>query len=119
MCDSANATLTLPTAAPHRIGTPSLSFLASLRSNFQLSIEDPDPVGTVNLFLFNVSTFKPSNMPTFFVLSSAFSYPYKLFCTFQNLNSFVFKQIRTLSQKHPGVGYLLPLYEDQNETANW
>ena len=110
MCDPANATLALATAGPHRIGTPSLSLPCLSTFNFRLS--------TVNLFLFNVSTFKPSNMPTFFVLSSAFSCPCKLFCTFQTLNSFVFKQIRTLLQKHPGWGCLPPLYEDQNETAN-
>ncbi|SRR5712691_4939215 len=38
-------------------------------------------------------------------LTSAFSYSSELFCTRQKLNSFLFKQFRTLSQKHPGVGY--------------
>src|SRR5713101_2863501 len=37
-------------------------------------------------------------------LTSAFSYSSELFCTPQKLNSFLFKQFRTLSQKHPGVG---------------
>src|SRR5713226_9831842 len=48
------------------------------------------------------STFKASNVPTSFVLSSVFSIPCALFCTLQNLNSFVFKQFQTLLQKHPG-----------------
>src|SRR5229473_6851478 len=39
-------------------------------------------------------------------LTSAFSYSSELFCTRQKLNSFLFKQFRTLLQKHPGVGYL-------------
>src|SRR6266446_5888191 len=38
-------------------------------------------------------------------LTSAFSHSSTLFCTPQKLNSFLFKQFRTLSQKHPGVGY--------------
>jgi hypothetical protein len=110
MCDPANATLALATAAPHRIGTPSLSLSCLSTFNFRLS--------TVNHFLFNVSTFKPSNMPTFFVLSSAFSYPCKLFCTLQKLNSFVSSKSELFYKNTRGWGYLLPLYEDQNETAN-
>src|ERR1700682_1234873 len=51
-------------------------------------------------------------------LSPSLSVVCKLFCTLQNLNSFLFNRFRTLCQKHPGWGYLLPLYEDQNETAN-
>ena len=72
--------------------------------SFQLSIEDPDPVGTVNLFLFNVATFKPSNVPTFFDLSSVLSISCALFCTTQILNPFLFNRFRTLCQKPPGVG---------------
>src|SRR5207245_8532405 len=37
-------------------------------------------------------------------LTSAFSHSSTLFCTRQKLNSFLFKQFRTLSQKHPGWG---------------
>ncbi len=37
--------------------------------------------------------------------SSFFSYCCALFCTHRNHNSFLFKQFRTLWQKHPGVGY--------------
>src|SRR5260370_28581390 len=37
-------------------------------------------------------------------LSPLFSYSCKLFCTCQELNSFVFKQFRTLCQKTPGGG---------------
>jgi len=36
-------------------------------------------------------------------LSSLFSHSSKLFCLHARLNSFLFKQFRTLSQKHPGV----------------
>jgi hypothetical protein len=72
--------------------------------SFQLSIEDPDPVGTVNLFLFNVPTFEPSNVPTFFDLSSVLSIPCALFCATQILNPFLFNRFRTLCQKPPGVG---------------
>jgi len=72
--------------------------------SFHFSIEDPHPVGTVNLFLFNVPTFKPSNVPTFFDLSSVFSIPCELFCTTQILNPFLFNRFRTLCQKPPGVG---------------
>jgi hypothetical protein len=36
-----------------------------------------------------------------------FSYSCELFCACQKLNFFVFKQIRTLLQKHRGVGVLL------------
>lgn len=39
---------------------------------------------------------------------SLFSYYYELFCAVQNHISFVFMQFHTLSQKHPGVGALLP-----------
>src|SRR4029077_16323123 len=72
--------------------------------SFQLSIEGPDPVGAVNLFLFNVATFKPSNVPTFFDLSSVLSISCELFCTTQILNPFLFNRFRTLCQKPPGVG---------------
>jgi len=43
-----------------------------------------------------------------------FSYSSTLFCTHQELNSFIFKQIRTLSQKHPGWG-IPSLTEDRNK----
>jgi hypothetical protein len=36
--------------------------------------------------------------------SSFVSYSYELFCVPQKLNPFLFKQFRTLSQKHPGWG---------------
>src|ERR1700694_38439 len=35
---------------------------------------------------------------------------FALFCTQQELNSLVFNRLRTLSKKHPGVGYLLALH---------
>jgi len=79
------------------------------------AIEDPDPAGTVNLFLFNVATFKPSNahfasrthlrdVPTFFDLSSVLSISCELFCAIRILNPFLFNCFRTLCQKPPGVG---------------
>jgi hypothetical protein len=37
-----------------------------------------------------------------------FSYSSALFCTHQKLNSILFNQFRTLSQKHRGWGYPLP-----------
>jgi hypothetical protein len=39
-----------------------------------------------------------------FVLCPFVSYSYKLFCISAKLNSFLFMQFRTLSQKTPGVG---------------
>src|SRR6266481_9759666 len=66
----------------------------------------------------HASTFKSSNVLACFVLSPFLSHSSKLFCTLQNLNSFVFKQFQTLLQKHPGWGCPLPFIEDQNETAN-
>jgi hypothetical protein len=54
----------------------------------------------------NVSTF---NRSTIYLLSShTLPNSFALFCTFAKLNSFRFKQFRTLSQKHPGWGALLP-----------
>jgi 23S rRNA pseudouridine1911/1915/1917 synthase len=38
-------------------------------------------------------------------LTSAFSNSYELFCVCQKLNPLLFKQLRTLLPKHPGVGY--------------
>ena len=38
-------------------------------------------------------------------LSLFISYPCALFCTHENVNSFVFRRFRTLSQKHPVGGY--------------
>ncbi len=58
----------------------------------------------VSVGLFNVPTFKRSNVPTFSDLSLFVSHSSKLFCTLKKLNPFLFKQIRTLSRKHPGVG---------------
>src|SRR6266849_2327527 len=56
-----------------------------------------------------LSALKPSSSlrpaSPFQHLTSAFSHSSELFCTRQKLNSFLFKQFRTLSQKHPGVGY--------------
>jgi hypothetical protein len=56
------------------------------------------------------STFQPSNLQrsnVFSELSPVLSYNYKLFCTSEKRNPFLFKQIRTLLQKHPGGGYPL------------
>jgi hypothetical protein len=52
----------------------------------------------------NLSTFQPSNVPTVLGLSPFFSHSSKLFCTREKHNSLVFRQFRTLSRKHPGVG---------------
>jgi|SRR5882757_941007 len=38
-------------------------------------------------------------------LSPFFSHSCALFCTYENLNSFLFKRFRTLCRKTPGVGY--------------
>ena len=63
----------------------------------------------------NIPTFKcafcipdastgPANLTTFSDLSLFLSHSCALFCTYQGLNSFVFKRFRTLCQKPPGVG---------------
>ena len=68
----------------------------------------PDRVGASNpsfSFDFQLSTFN-SRPPH--PLSPFFSHPCGLFCAHQKLNSFLFKQFRTLSQKHRGVGYVPP-----------
>jgi hypothetical protein len=44
-------------------------------------------------------------------LSSSFAYPYELFCTRENHNSFVFFEIQTPLQRHRGVGYALSTQE--------
>jgi hypothetical protein len=102
MVGSTNAKLAPAIGDPDRDSLAVFSCVSTF--NIQLSIEDPHTIGTVNLFPFNVPTFKPSNVPTVFALSSAFSIPCALFCTTQILNPFVFKQFQTLLQKHPGWG---------------
>ncbi len=42
-----------------------------------------------------------------------FSYTYRLFCTCQKLNPFLFTQFRTLCQKHPGGGWALRHLKDR------
>ena len=42
------------------------------------------------------------------VLTPVFSYSCALFCSVQNHISFIFMRFRTLSPKHPGVGYPKP-----------
>jgi hypothetical protein len=64
------------------------------------------------------ATFQRSDVPTFFDLSLFLSYSSELFCVHQKLNSLVFKQFRTLLQKHPGWGTPISIFEEQNETAN-
>jgi hypothetical protein len=53
---------------------------------------------------FSYSTFEQT-CKRFFHLSPIFSCSSKLFCALGKLNSFIFKQFQTLSQKHRGVGY--------------
>ncbi len=53
----------------------------------------------------NIPTLKPFNLPTFTDLSLFLSHSCALFCAYEKLNPFLFKQIRALSRKHPGVGY--------------
>jgi hypothetical protein len=60
-------------------------------------------------------TFKPANLPTLPDLSPFFSHSSELFCTVQKSNSFLFKQFRTLSQKHPGVGGAATLHETNSK----
>src|SRR5260370_20582660 len=45
--------------------------------------------------------------PAIPALTLPFSYSCNLFCALQKTNSFIIKQIQTLSTKHPGGGYLL------------
>ncbi len=47
-----------------------------------------------------------SHSGTPYPLSPFFLHSCELFCTPKNLNPFLFYRFRTLSQKHPGVGYL-------------
>src|SRR6267378_1494800 len=71
----------------------------------------------VSLDPLNIPTLKPFNLPTFTDLSLFLSHSCALFCTHQNLNSFVFMRFRTLCQKPPRVGYPAFRREDQNEPS--
>src|SRR5260370_9862686 len=51
----------------------------------------------------NAPTFKTFNVPTVFYLSPFFSHSCALFCTLQQLNSFVVWLLRTLCKKPPGA----------------
>jgi hypothetical protein len=60
---------------------------------------------------FDVRTFRPADVPTcfrpipfLFKLFRTLLHLFALFCTHAKLNSFRFKQFRTLSQKHRGYG---------------
>src|SRR6266849_1451046 len=108
MGDPACAKFALPILDPHPMGSPSPSVSFFSIPHLEL----------LTSFFLDLPTFKPSNPPTYFVLSPFFSHSSKLFCTLQHLNSFVFKQFQTLLQKHPGWGCPIPFIEDQNETAN-
>jgi uncharacterized protein YceH (UPF0502 family) len=60
--------------------------------------------GTLPRLISFVSHDGHENRRSLFDSSSFFSRSYKLFCTTRKFNPFLFKQFRTLSQKHPGVG---------------
>jgi hypothetical protein len=68
--------------------------------------------GGMGSFDFRVSNFEFRSRST---LSSLFSNSSTLFCIHANLNPFLFKQFRTLSQKHPGAG--IPLLPQWNATS--
>src|SRR6266581_3616558 len=55
------------------------------------------------LFSALAKSVQPSHFKDF--SSPLFSYTYRLFCTCQKLNPFLFMQFRTLCQKHPGGGW--------------
>ncbi len=55
------------------------------------------------LFSALAKSVQPSHFKGF--SSPLFSYTYRLFCTCQKLNPFLFTQFRTLCQKHPGGGW--------------
>src|SRR6266705_2982956 len=55
------------------------------------------------LFSALAKSVQPSHFKGF--SSPLFSYTYRLFCTCQKLNPFLFMQFRTLCQKHPGGGW--------------
>jgi hypothetical protein len=54
------------------------------------------------------SGIRPSDVAMRFHLSLLFSIGCALFCTHAKLNSFLFKRLRTLCEKHPGGGVLFP-----------
>src|SRR6266849_9589306 len=104
-------------------------WVVNARLHFRRTARSSIPIPVPSLSTFNcqlltsfLATSQSSNPPTCkrgFSLTSVFSHSSKLFCTTQNCNSFVFKQIRTLSQKHPGGGYPpASLNKEQNETPN-
>jgi hypothetical protein len=70
-------------------------------------------MGGTCLFHPTFKTFQPSNVSTVFGLSRFFSCNSTLFCTIQNRILFLFNQIRTLLQKHPGGGYPPRLAEEE------
>src|SRR5229473_4656811 len=86
-----------------RQGSPR-SYCVSLISALDSYSGIPIPSGLLTSFSSNIPTFNPANLRTFFDLSPLLPVVCALFCTLQNLNSFVFKQFQTLLQKHPGWG---------------
>ena len=90
-----------------------LNYIPCLRfpnSHEIISFTDPYPLKSVLSYRYKntgsrfAPTFRRSHSPADFDLSSFFSGSSALFCTSQKLNSFVFNQFCTLSQKSPGWG---------------
>ena len=53
------------------------------------------------------------------LLTHFVSYSYKLFCAYAERNSLIFKQLQTLSPKHPGWGHLIDSFLGiNNESAS-
>lgn len=100
-----------------RQGSPRC-FCVSLISTLDSYSGIPIPSGLLTSFSSNIPTFKPANLPMFFDLSPLLPVICALFCTQQNLNSFVFNRFRTLCQKPPGVGHPRFFQRGKNETAN-
>src|SRR5712692_8735477 len=71
------------------------------RNPFRFRIYENTGVSVGSL---NSPTLKPSDRSMCFYLSPFFSHSSTLFCAQQKVNSFVFMQFRTLSEKHPGGG---------------
>src|SRR5437660_5591237 len=67
---------------------------------------------------FNFEPFTSSS-PTFPHLSPLFPFASKLFCTHQKLISFVFSQIQTLFQNHPGWGAAASKWDTRSTQMRW
>jgi len=104
------SSLTLRPAPAHSSPIlPLLCFQSLMNCKFCISfvltfIRNARGVGGCASSRLGCSDLRRSNVQRFLDLSPFFSNSCALFCTYENVNSFIFRRFRTLSQKHPGWG---------------